>query len=419
MPCDESFPTLQYKGNCYATLNGLDPSDISGGYISQYTYEQIPDGWEIANASEVVYDVANQHGWGTAALVFNPPGGGLGCASTLMWDVGHRGCQWTYIEQNNTYKPDGGNLAILIVKSDHCEFAVYDHADSDGAAASNGWTIMYYEDFQDQSIYKQLFIDYHTAHNYTLKAISSWSPSNWAMTYGESTMNDMIRVDGQGWITSVIVGGNNWGQPIIGGEDYELLVTGSGNPLMFSLSTVFTKFTCCEVTDLTKNPAIYRRCSFTQRPTSAPTIDPTGDPTQDPTDDPTQNPTSQPSSNPTPGNPCECYPYTLCWDTSWAVFKNGLYWAWASPCSGGCSQLPDPLPYGWRRATNEEFAAGYPSYDEFGQGSICAASVFDPSHNHCDANNYQSGLVTNVDNGGSWETVIVHEACSGQPYILI
>ena len=100
---------------------------------------------------------------------------------------------------------------------------------------------------------------------------------------------------------------------------------------------------------------------------------------------------------------------TLCKDTPWAVHKNGLYWAWASPCSGLCSQLPDPLPYGWRRATNEEFAAGYPSFDEFGQGSICAAHIFDPNHDHCDASQYQNGEVVNMDNNGYDETVIVHD----------
>ena len=73
-----------------------------------------------------------------------------------------------------------------------CEFAIYNHADTDNAASSNEWEIMYYADFQDTSPYKQSFINYMIANNYRLRAISTWTFTYCAIVYGEGTTTDLF-----------------------------------------------------------------------------------------------------------------------------------------------------------------------------------------------------------------------------------
>ena len=46
------------------------------------------------------------------------------------------------------------DAVAIYVKSLSCMFGLYDHTDADAIAASNGWSIMYYADFQSNSIYK-------------------------------------------------------------------------------------------------------------------------------------------------------------------------------------------------------------------------------------------------------------------------
>jgi len=85
----------------------------------------------------------------------------------------------------------------------------------------------------------------------------------------------------------------------------------------------------------------------------------------------------------------------LCDDIPWAFVDevNGLVWAWASPCSGGCST---PLPSGangfvmpgWRFPTDQDWVLR-PQPSEWGGGLIieCAAGFFDPTYSHCDWGN--------------------------------
>ena len=120
------------------------------------------------------------------------------------------------------------------------------------------------------------------------------------MVYGGATSaTDVFTVSSvSSWITPVIVTGGAYYVPIVGGQDYELLASGSGSPLSFSSSSVFIQHTCCTVSASSRNPAIYRRCT-TKSPTTEPTTDPTKDPTNEPTIDPTSNPTTDPTKDPT------------------------------------------------------------------------------------------------------------------------
>ncbi|WP_163132171.1 PEP-CTERM sorting domain-containing protein [Agarivorans sp. Alg241-V36] len=93
-------------------------------------------------------------------------------------------------------------------------------------------------------------------------------------------------------------------------------------------------------------------------------------------------------------------------------------WVWASPCSGGCSQLVDNWEYAgglyddalnaalgvstWRFASALELA-NVPAKNLFSNGNKCAAQYFDNSHSHCD---YNDPLVS-TPNGGYQDTVLV------------
>ena len=57
-----------------------------------------------------------------------------------------------------------------------------------------------------------------------------------------------------------------------------------------------------------------------------------------------------------------------------------MYYAWVSPCSGGCSQVNDLL--GWHYCSDAQWAAR-PSKDAL-LAEGCSAFCFDPSHDHCD-----------------------------------
>jgi len=128
--------------------------------------------------------------------------------------------------------------------------------------------------------------------------------------------------------------------------------------------------------------------------------------------------------------------WNLCWRShgassweSWArrshaaavedycYYVNGLCFLWASPCSGGCSQLgalTGPLanpayatfcPAGLRYATANEWTAAVPTLiaNKAAFHDKCAAGPIDPSQSHCDmANNF-----VRVPNGGYDEQVLV------------
>jgi|GEM_PF-5383497 len=76
-------------------------------------------------------------------------------------------------------------------------------------------------------------------------------------------------------------------------------------------------------------------------------------------------------------------------NVNWAINHNGRYWAWASPCDGGCSQASPTRVPGWRYATEAEWSAK-PDKSAFlkpDQSLICAAQYFDYTYSHCDYSN--------------------------------
>jgi len=94
----------------------------------------------------------------------------------------------------------------------------------------------------------------------------------------------------------------------------------------------------------------------------------------------------------------------------WAVFKNGRYWAWASPCSGSCSTVePIKIP-GWRFATPEEWEQR-PAVSDFGtyDNYKCAAPYFDYTYGHCDYWDAENGYLTSEPNNDSWETWLIYD----------
>ncbi|MDC1198759.1 thrombospondin type 3 repeat-containing protein [bacterium] len=104
------------------------------------------------------------------------------------------------------------------------------------------------------------------------------------------------------------------------------------------------------------------------------------------------------------------------------VAHNGLEWVWASPCSGGCSQVNPSAPpgEGWRFATDAEFAlrppasafcpSGFNCYSALNQ--LCASPYFDNSYHHCDWVNLDQGRVTSQPKNLYWETLLVRSVIS-------
>jgi hypothetical protein len=100
------------------------------------------------------------------------------------------------------------------------------------------------------------------------------------------------------------------------------------------------------------------------------------------------------------------------------VTVGNLDWAWASPCSGGCSQLVDDWEYAggvytdllntqlevstWRFASVSEWAL-LPSAASFRNDNKCAAAWFDNRHSHCDYGDPTSRIPV----GGYSETFVV------------
>ncbi len=72
----------------------------------------------------------------------------------------------------------------------------------------------------------------------------------------------------------------------------------------------------------------------------------------------------------------------------WINEVNGLWWAWASVCAGGCGELVKPLPWGWRFSTDEEFTAFRQAFavgswqpgGVHGANHVCAAAYFEDIH---------------------------------------
>jgi hypothetical protein len=102
---------------------------------------------------------------------------------------------------------------------------------------------------------------------------------------------------------------------------------------------------------------------------------------------------------------------------AWAISYNGLPWAWASPCSSGCSNIDISLSSGYSYATASEYA-NKPSDSDFStsdsgntyyySGVKCDANFFfDTSYIHCDpGTNKLNILVCNSDND-AYELLVV------------
>jgi PKD repeat protein len=102
--------------------------------------------------------------------------------------------------------------------------------------------------------------------------------------------------------------------------------------------------------------------------------------------------------------------------------KNGLEWVWASPCDGSCSQLIEPIPYGFRLPTVAEWdnGNGKPTLAEFGNGAKCASRFFDNRYTHCDSGDYNGGYVVGpaYPYRRNWETVLVRGASDNDPPVV-
>ncbi|KAK3279391.1 hypothetical protein CYMTET_12723, partial [Cymbomonas tetramitiformis] len=93
-----------------------------------------------------------------------------------------------------------------------------------------------------------------------------------------------------------------------------------------------------------------------------------------------------------------------------AVYKNDVWYAWASPCSGGCSTIT--FRGSWRYCTSAEFD-NRPSKSEFINGQYdtgyfqkCAAPCFDNTYQHCD----RSDAFVRFPDGSYYEQLICHDA---------
>ncbi|CAK0845469.1 unnamed protein product [Prorocentrum cordatum] len=113
------------------------------------------------------------------------------------------------------------------------------------------------------------------------------------------------------------------------------------------------------------------------------------------------------------------------WSTTvddYCFYVNGLCFLWASPCSGGCSQI-DVCSYAWfcpqlRYATEAEFSAALPTLNANRTAFFhkCAATVLDPYFWHCD---YANTFVRVPDN--HWNELVLvcslhglQQLCSGR-----
>lgn len=104
------------------------------------------------------------------------------------------------------------------------------------------------------------------------------------------------------------------------------------------------------------------------------------------------------------------------------IMFGGFDWVWASPCSGGCSQIifQDNFRYAtvdeWvNRPSPYDFLDPNGNYFDEGYGMMrCGSPWFDLSYDHCDFGDAVNGFVTsgplNGDYGGNNETWLIREA---------
>lgn len=94
------------------------------------------------------------------------------------------------------------------------------------------------------------------------------------------------------------------------------------------------------------------------------------------------------------------------------IIYDGLRWAWASPCDGGCSMPLPTYQVGWDYATTEEWADRPTAWDFLAvpgdTGTVrCASPYFDPIYSHCDWSNGVDGDVTSHPTGSYLESWFV------------
>ncbi len=105
------------------------------------------------------------------------------------------------------------------------------------------------------------------------------------------------------------------------------------------------------------------------------------------------------------GNPIPCE------NTPWVNKINELYWAWVSVCAGLCARIAQPLPWGWRFSTTDEWNAFLAEWDKrkWEADDMCANPHFDDAwvqrpaifeRYKCDRGDHEAtSKLTNVENG--------------------
>lgn len=113
-------------------------------------------------------------------------------------------------------------------------------------------------------------------------------------------------------------------------------------------------------------------------------------------------------------------------DESYAVYHNGLWWAWLAPVAttnwGGQGIDPDAslIGDGWRNVADETEWALRPDATAFGQ-TKCAAELFFSPAPHCDWSDpyyvdagHPDGYLTYYIDGSVSEFWVVHDDCGGR-----
>ncbi len=109
-------------------------------------------------------------------------------------------------------------------------------------------------------------------------------------------------------------------------------------------------------------------------------------------------------------------------DESYAVYHNGLWWAWLAPVSADWGIVPDAslIGDGWRNVANEEEWALRPDASAFGN-TKCAATYFFPIAPWCDWSDpyviddtHPEGYLSYQITGNIEEFWVVHDDCNGR-----
>jgi len=116
-------------------------------------------------------------------------------------------------------------------------------------------------------------------------------------------------------------------------------------------------------------------------------------------------------------------PSTECLGGVPSVYKNGMWWAWASSCSGGCSSASPEMhgfdKYGWRWVSGEEEWNLKPDKSAFGISNNtvdkCASEYFDSKLTTCNALGTPVYFIDGKDN----ELWLVRDKCeeNGETYL--